>query len=83
MTFAEADTEQLFSPDEDETDGGKDSKGDGQGCAALIIDGSSGQQTYSKWRRRTLHPTHIPKHMCTEELLVRSMYMYNVHLQSW
>ena len=43
MTFAEADTEQLFSPDEDETDGGKDSKDDEQGCAALIIDGSSGQ----------------------------------------
>ena len=78
MTFAEANTEQLFSPDEDEIDDGKDSKGYGRGHAALIL---ASRPTPSKWCRCTLHPTHIPKHMCTEELLVRSMYMY-MHIYS-
>ena len=66
MISIETDVEQLFSTDEDE----EDKEDSNKGRAALIMDGSTGKQSYSKWRRRTLHPTYIPKQMCTEELLV-------------
>ena len=58
-------------PEEGEEEEEEDEYGT-KGRPVIIIDGSSGQTDFKKWRNTTVHPTHVGKKVTARELLVSS-----------
>ena len=41
----------------------------GKGKPVIVVDGST-DKGFKKWRKTTVHPTYVTKHMTAQELLV-------------